>query len=76
MTRMARLHQQPAHRRHTYQLLTGAELLTREAQQPLCYEHDGCELIVAAGGTDEHSAIRRTIATAVGRPLRRKTCRF
>jgi Uma2 family endonuclease len=56
--------------------MTIAEFLDWEALQPLRYEFDGFEPCAMAGGTEEHSAIQRNLAIAVGGRLRGKPCRF
>jgi Uma2 family endonuclease len=56
--------------------MTIAEFLAWEAQQPLRYEFDGFQPVAMAGGTEEHSAIQRNLAIAVGGRLRGKPCRF
>jgi Uma2 family endonuclease len=58
------------------QPMTREEFLAWEAQQPLRYEFDGFQPIAMAGGTEEHAAIQRNLAIAVGGRLRGKPCRF
>jgi Uma2 family endonuclease len=56
--------------------MTREEFLAWEAQQPLRYEFDGSQPIAMAGGTEEHAAIQRNLAIAIGGRLRGKPCRF
>ena len=46
--------------------MTIEEFLEWEARQPLRYEFDGFQPIAMAGGTEQHSAIQRNLAIAVG----------
>ncbi len=56
--------------------MTIEEFLDWEAQQPLRYEFDGYQAIAMAGGTEQHSAIQRNIAIAVGGRLRGRPCQY
>jgi len=58
------------------QPMTREEFLDWEARQPLRYEFDGFQPVAMAGGTEEHAAIQRNLAIAVGGRLRGKPCRF
>ncbi len=56
--------------------VTIEKFLEWEAKQPLRYEFDGFQAIAMAGGTEQHSAIQRNLAIAVGSRLRGKPCQF
>jgi hypothetical protein len=52
------------------------EFLVWEARQLPSHEFDGFQPVAMAGGTEEHAAIQRNLAIAVGGRLRGKPCRF
>ncbi|HTW72923.1 MAG TPA: Uma2 family endonuclease [Acetobacteraceae bacterium] len=56
--------------------MTREAFLEWEVRQPLRYEFDGFQPVAMAGGTEEHAAIQRNLAIAVGGRLRGKPCRF
>jgi Uma2 family endonuclease len=56
--------------------MTIEEFLEWETQQPLRYEFDGYQPVAMAGGTEQHSAIQRNLAIAVGGRLRGRPCRY
>jgi Uma2 family endonuclease len=56
--------------------MTREEFLAWEAQQPLRHEFDGFQPVAMAGGTEDHAAIQRNLAIAIGGRLRGTPCRF
>jgi Uma2 family endonuclease len=56
--------------------MTIEEFLEWETQQPLRYEFDGYQPVAMAGGTEQHSAIQRNLAIAVGGRLRGRPCQY